>query len=231
MATAKLRALFNAGLTYDEIAEANERDEGWRPTRSGVKRKYEAMGMPPRRPSSKDLIPWNVRSEHNVHLFRHMLGAESRNRRGAKLSETDKKLLARMHELLFGRGTLMVIDYNPDYEDGFFLALRRDSDTDVFRAPTHAGALRLDVQAALRNAVTDRQLAMVAMRDGVRPEVLENSGRDAAADLLRQLITGGPEAAPSGGVVQLPEAVGDDRTGEAAEPEAPAPRRRRATPA
>ena len=51
MTATKLRALFTSGLTYDEIAEANERSEGWKPSRAAVKRKYEAMGMPPRRHS------------------------------------------------------------------------------------------------------------------------------------------------------------------------------------
>jgi hypothetical protein len=187
MSTAKLRALFNAGLTYDQIAAANERSEGWRPSRSGVKRKYEALGMPPRRPSNKETIPWNVRSEHNRHLFRHMLSAEARARQGRSLSGTDRKLLARMHELLFGRGAPMVIDYSPDYPDGFFLALRNDADTDVFRAPQHAAQLRIDIQAALHGATSDNDLVNIALADGVGPEVLENAGRNAAAATLREL--------------------------------------------
>lgn len=195
MSTAKLRALFAAGRTYDEIAEANFRSEGWRPSRSGVKRKYEAMGMPPRRPSNKELLPWQVKTEHNSHLFRHMLSAESRNRRREKLTETDRKLISRMNELLFGRGTPLVIGYAAECPDGFFLALRRDEDTDIIRAPDSASVLRMDVQAALRDAVSDRELATVALREKVRPEVLENAGRDSAADLLRQLIAGAGQPA------------------------------------
>lgn len=187
MTTAKLRALFEAGLTYDEIGALNEESEGWRPTRSTVKRKYEAMGMPPRHFSSKDVIPWTVKPEHTNHLFRHMLNAEARRRRGAKLSDSDRKLLARMHNLLFGRGTPMVFDYDPNSRDGFMLVLRTDDDTDIFRAPSRMSAYRLDIQAALRDAATDRELAQVAQREGVRPELLENAGRDAAADLLRAL--------------------------------------------
>lgn len=187
MSTAKLRNLFNDGLTFDEIAEQNERSEGWRPSRSGVKRKYDALGMPPRRPSNKDTIPWQVRSEHNGHLFRHMLSAEARRRRGVSVSGTDRKLLGRMHDLLYGRGTLMVIDYDACLSEGFSLALRRDEDTDVFRAPKDLAALRLDTQAALREARSDNELARVALREAVRPEVLEGMRRQAAADRLRDL--------------------------------------------
>lgn len=133
MTSAKMRALFNAGLTYDEIAVINERSEGWRPSRAAVKRKYEALGMPPRRASHRDLLPWTVRPEHNSSLFRHMLQAEARARKGSKLSESDRKLVARLHELLFGRGKLMVVGYHPDV--GFYTTERRDDDEDVIRAP------------------------------------------------------------------------------------------------
>lgn len=132
MTTAKLRALFNAGLTYDEIAEANERSEGWRPNRATVKRKYEAMGMPPRKASHRDLIPWTgLEPEHKDSVLRHMLQAESRYRQGKKLSDTDRKLTSRLHELLFGRGTLMVVGYDPRI--GFYTAPREDSDEDIIR--------------------------------------------------------------------------------------------------
>jgi hypothetical protein len=133
MTAQKLRALFAAGLTYDEIAEANERAEGWKPSRAAVKRKYEAMGMPPRRTSHKDLLPWKERPEHNSSIFRYMLQAESRARKHQQLSDTDKKWIARLHELLFGRGKLMVVDYHPDI--GYFLVEREDWDDDIIRRP------------------------------------------------------------------------------------------------
>jgi hypothetical protein len=131
MTSAKLRALFASGLTYDEIAEVNERSEGWKPSRAAVLRKYEAMGMPPRRASHRDLLPWKLRPEHADSVVRHMLQAESRARQHKPLSETDRKLVARLHELLFGRGTLMVVTYHP--EVGFAFVMREDSDEDIVR--------------------------------------------------------------------------------------------------
>jgi hypothetical protein len=133
MTETKLRALFSAGLTYDEIAEANERSEGWKPSRSAVKRKYETIGMPPRHASHRDLLPWRLRPEHADALFRHMLQAESRARSGRNLSDTDRKLTARLHEMLFGRGKLMVVGYHPDV--GFYLTERTDDDLGIIRAP------------------------------------------------------------------------------------------------
>lgn len=133
MTSAKLRALFASGLTYDEIAEANERSEGWKPSRAAVKRKYEAMGMPPRNASHTDLLPWRIAPEHADSVFRHMLQAESRSRQHRATSDTDRKLIARLHEQLFGRGKLMVIGYHP--EVGFFLTPREEQDEDIIRSP------------------------------------------------------------------------------------------------
>lgn len=133
MSTAKLRALFAAGLTYDEVAEANFRSEGWRPDRSVVKRKYEAMGMPPRNPSHRDLLPWRIKPEHNDSIYRHMLQAESRKRQHRQLSDSDRRLLDRMQEELYGRGQIKVIGYHPDV--GFFTARREDWDEDIVRDP------------------------------------------------------------------------------------------------
>jgi hypothetical protein len=133
MTTAKLRALFNSGLTYDEIAEANERSEGWKPSRAAVLRKREAMDIPNRRASHRGLIPWKIAPEHNSSEYRHMLQAESRAREGGELSETDRKLTALLHERLFGRGKLMVVGYHRDV--GFYLTDREDWDEDIVRAP------------------------------------------------------------------------------------------------
>lgn len=133
MTETKLRRLFAARLSYQEIAEVNFRSEGWKPDRSTVKRKYEAMGMPPRRPSHRDLIPWRIKPEHNSSVLRHMLQAESRSRNHQSLSDADRRLLDRLHELLWGRGTPMVVTYHP--EVGFALVLADETDTDIIRPP------------------------------------------------------------------------------------------------
>jgi hypothetical protein len=146
MTSAKLRALFAAGLTYDEIAAVNERSEGWRPSRAAVLRKYEAMGMPSRRTAHTDLVPWRIAPEHNDSVIRHMLQAESRSRQKKALSVTDRKLVARLHDILFGRGTLMVVTY--DAAAGFGFAMREDADADIIRMPLDGSALRKELKKA-----------------------------------------------------------------------------------
>ena|ERR1039458_1005581 len=131
VSTAKLRALFSAGLTYEEIAEANERATGWRPTRSGVARKFERLGFPPRNASHVELIPWKIMPAHNKDRLRYMLQAESRKRQGRELSDSDKVLVSLLHDLLFGRGRFLVVGYDPVI--GFYLSDRTDDDADIVR--------------------------------------------------------------------------------------------------
>jgi hypothetical protein len=133
IATAKLRALFNAGLTYEEIADANERATGWRPQRSGVAKKFERLGFPPRHASHVDLIPWKIAPEHTKDRFRYMLQAEGRKRQGAELSDSDRTLVSLLHDLLFGRGRFLVVGY--DRKIGFYLSDRTDDDADIVRLP------------------------------------------------------------------------------------------------
>ena len=138
MSDASLRSLFEAGVEYDDIAAINERQEGWRPSRSGVMRKLERVvdpeQFPLRRRSHKNLIPWKIRPEHSSHRFRYMLQAESRRRVGAELSVTDKKLLSMLNRLLSGGGGKpMVIAY--DETNGFYLTDRTEGDTDIIRQP------------------------------------------------------------------------------------------------
>src|SRR6185437_14458325 len=108
----KLQALYNAGLTYDEIAQIVYTTEpGWpkAPSRSGVRWKLETLGFPARKMTHTNLNPWRgkVKREHQSSRLRHMLDAESRSREaqktGAELSNTDRKLVSQLHELLFGR--------------------------------------------------------------------------------------------------------------------------------
>lgn len=133
MATAKLRALFRAGVEYEDIAGINEKNTGWRPHKSVVSRKRDAMGEPPRRLRHDDLIPWRIRPEHNNAEMRHMLQAESRRRAGQPQSDKDKILTSLLYNRLFDRGRQMVVGYHPDL--GFYTIDRADDDTDIIRRP------------------------------------------------------------------------------------------------
>jgi len=138
----KLRALVNSGRTYDEIAQiVFETEPGWDkpPSRSGVKKKLDALGFPPRNKSHRTLLPWKVRPEHQSAELRHMLEAESRRRQlapGEQLSEADRSLIRGLESYLWGRGgrqTAMVVSYHP--EVGFSLVQREDYDEDIIRDP------------------------------------------------------------------------------------------------
>lgn len=133
MPEAKLKALYVTGLKLEEIAEANFRSEGWRPSKFAVQKRLKAMGAPPRRRSHKNLLPWRIRPEHSSSVLRHALEAESRYRQGAELSESDKRLRSGLQEKLYGRGKLMVVGYHE--EVGFYLTERKDYDLDIIRDP------------------------------------------------------------------------------------------------
>jgi hypothetical protein len=133
MSTSKLRALYRAGVSYDDIAVINERSEGWKPSRTAVMRKRDALGEPARRVLHGDLLPWRIRPEHNQDRIRYMLQAESRRRAGVKQSRSDRVLTQLLNDLIYGRGRFMVVGYSTEL--GFYLAERKDSDTDIIRRP------------------------------------------------------------------------------------------------
>lgn len=137
MVHTKFKALWRAGKTLDEIAAANERIEGWKPSRSAVRKHADLLELGRRNVSHKELFPWkSIRPEHNSSELRHMLQAESRRRQlrtGEELSETDRKLVGLLDNYLFGRGKMMVVAYHP--EVGFSLVPREDHDEDIVRRP------------------------------------------------------------------------------------------------
>jgi hypothetical protein len=134
MATSKLRGLLEAGVPYDEIAIINEQETGWKPDKSTVSYKAQAMGFEPRYASHRGtgLLPRRVRRQHNNSEIRHMLQAVGRIRRG-KPSTYDYSLASTFSEIVANPGKPLVVVYYPDTPEGFMFALRGESDVDVFR--------------------------------------------------------------------------------------------------
>lgn len=135
MRESKLLSLHRAGRTYDEIADANYRSEGWRPSKSSVMRKLrsiEGLELPPRA-SHADLLPWSIAPQHNSDMFRRMLQAESRWRKGYELSRNERDARSLLNDFLWGRGAPLVVAYRRDI--GFFLVRRIDADVDIIRHP------------------------------------------------------------------------------------------------
>ena len=131
MPTSKLKALAKAGWLYGEIADENERVTGWRPDRGTVSRRLQQLGVSRRHGSRRDLLPWHIMPEHNNSRWRAMLQAESRHRAGENLSSTAQKNRAMLNDILFGRGTPLVVGYDPAI--GFYLVDKTDDDKDIIR--------------------------------------------------------------------------------------------------
>lgn len=129
----ELRALYRVGMSYDAIAEVNERSTGWKPSRSGVMRKLRRIGVERRLASHRDLIPWRIAPEHEHQRLHYMLMAESRRRQGRRLSRSDRTLVSLLKDLLSGRGVPLVVNY--DRRFGFFLIESQDFDLDIIRSP------------------------------------------------------------------------------------------------
>lgn len=134
----KLQTLADAGLDLAEIAAANERIHGWRPSTSAVSRKLRDLDIAPRRMTQHDLVPWSIRPEHRKQRLRYMLQAESRRAAGREISDNDRRLISLLHDLLFGRGTFLVVTYHPAV--GFCLIDWQAGDN-IIRRPAHVEAV------------------------------------------------------------------------------------------
>ncbi|MFG2209956.1 hypothetical protein ACIQK6_23930 [Streptomyces sp. NPDC091682] len=101
-------------------------------------------GLDRRNLRADDLIPWKVKPEHRHKYPAIMLRAEARLRaendalsRGdtpaRPVSDRDKQRLASWKKDLTEDG--LVVHYDPDTSDGFFLVPREEQDSDLIRAP------------------------------------------------------------------------------------------------
>ncbi|MEU7030036.1 hypothetical protein AB0A60_25565 [Streptomyces sp. NPDC046275] len=90
-------------------------------------------GIDRRNTRSDDLLPWKLKEEHR-HLYpAMMLRSEGRLRAGkAVAAEKLKKLQTWKAKL---QEENLVVHYDPDTEEGFFLIPREPQDTDLIRTP------------------------------------------------------------------------------------------------
>jgi 2-aminoadipate transaminase len=136
--------LWRRGWTLDELALENERLTGCKPSRTAVSVRLRDAGVMLQRGSRRDLLPWDIRPEHRHSRFRVMLSAESKRREmeatgdDTGWSDAYDKAIDLLYDLLYGRGTKLVVGYHP--EIGFYLTDRLPSDTDIIRAPHAATA-------------------------------------------------------------------------------------------
>jgi hypothetical protein len=90
-------------------------------------------GLPRRIVMDPALIPWRVKDEHHGSHTVHMLRAEARARAGKALAPVEQGRLASFRRML-ADGDL-VVHYEPDSEEGWFLVPREPGDTDIIRHP------------------------------------------------------------------------------------------------
>lgn len=90
-------------------------------------------GLDRRNTRSEDLLPWKLNDEHR-HLYpAMMLRTEGRRRAGKPVAEDKAKKLAGWKTYLEENN--LVVHYDPDTDEGFFLVPREERDTDLIREP------------------------------------------------------------------------------------------------
>lgn len=129
----KIVMLYGMGWTNGDIAHANQEATGWLPSRSVVSRKLRSLGLPSRRASHRDLIPWRINPEHAHSEIYYALQAVSRERQGIPLAKQDFYRAKWLRDLLTRQANLRVVDY--DYTKGWRLVRARMTDTDIIRRP------------------------------------------------------------------------------------------------
>ena len=131
----ELRRYLEKGLTQAQIAEAWEEDSGIRVSRSTIAMAMNRYGLdsPRPRPRYDDLLPWTVVDEHRMANDARMLRLEGRRRKGGKLTEKDKRILAQWKDALAEAGA--VIMYDARTPEGFWWVQRTEGDDDLIRRP------------------------------------------------------------------------------------------------
>lgn len=128
-----IRQFFGLGLSNTDIAHANEEWGGWRPSDSAVSRKLSAMGLPKRRASHRELIPWRINPQHAHSQIYYALQAVSRRQQKIPLSPQDVWRAQWLRDLLTRNGEPRVVDYDP--VDGWRLVRALETDSDIIRHP------------------------------------------------------------------------------------------------
>lgn len=137
---------FKDGKTYPEMQQLYMEKYGIEtsaPMWSSFRRR---RGLSRRNLRADDLLPWKMNEEHRHHYPPIMLRIEARLReekaaleRGEKperpVSDRDKKRLESWKQGLKADGQDLVVHYDPDTEEGWFLVPRRPEDTDLIRTP------------------------------------------------------------------------------------------------
>lgn len=134
------------GMTYTEIQRIYLEKYHIETTIPMWSRFRARRGLDTRNVRDDALTPWKVKDEHRHQYPPIMLRFEARLREEAQarergeepkrpLSERDRKRLASWKQSLKTDEHDLVVHYDPDTEQGFFLVPRRPEDKDLIREP------------------------------------------------------------------------------------------------
>jgi hypothetical protein len=140
MGSDQFEILWLQGHSGDVIADANFEAKGWRPDPSMVSRHAQELGLPARRRSHRELIPWDVAKQHRKSRVFYALMAISRARQngGIPVSKQDAYRGKWLTDLLTTvKKTPLVVDYDP--VKGFMFMLAEKTDDDITRKPSGHG--------------------------------------------------------------------------------------------
>lgn len=123
----EVKRLVDKGMTHTEIGEK------FGTTRQAVATALSRAGLTDKHRCST--VPWRVKMGHHTNYNLRMLRAHDRILRGDEISDAERHRHDLWVERLREYGD-MVVDYNPDFEEGFYWVPRRPGiDLDVFRVP------------------------------------------------------------------------------------------------
>ena len=128
-----LRRMRDQKMTHQEIADEVFARTGERVTRNAVTMALTRAGVQGTVRRYSDLIPWRVKPKHEHDYHLAMLRFEARRRRELPLTEAQNRRLDGWLARLDHKG--VVVFYEPDSPDGFYLLPRQETDADIIRHP------------------------------------------------------------------------------------------------
>lgn len=125
------------GLTQQQIADAWERDSGFRVGRTTIAMAIARHGLESAhpRPRYEETIPWRVATQHLNRYDARMLRLEGRRRLGGALDRDDQTRLSAWLNELTEKGA--VVAYDPLTPEGFFWLEREPHHDDIIDRPAH----------------------------------------------------------------------------------------------
>lgn len=136
----QMRSYLKAGLSQQQIAEQYEKDTGIRVSRSAIAMAISRYGLSSVRPRDRymDMIPWQLKPEHQDHPDARLLRFEARRRRGLDLNDRELTWLTNWLDRIEHENAVII--YRPETTEGFWWLSRTEDDTDIIRRPTEVEA-------------------------------------------------------------------------------------------